>query len=251
MRWFARTEQLLGEEPYGRLTQARVAICGLGGVGAYACEALARAGVGQLRLVDHDVVKASNLNRQILALRSTLGLPKVEVAAARVKDINPECQVDARRAFLNNDTVAELLLPSVDLVIDAIDSVNAKCALLQAAFEGGIPIVSSMGAGGRLDGGQVFTGDLSESRNCPLASVIRQRMGRRGIRSGIRCVYSLESCRNDLAPNPLDVEIHEGPGRPRTPLGTLSYMPAIFGLRVAQEAIRLLLERPAGASVRP
>ena len=251
MRWFARTEQLLGPEGFHRLQHSRVAICGLGGVGSFACEALARAGVGHLRLVDHDLVNPTNLNRQLLALRSTLGLPKVEVAAARVLDINPECQVDARRAFLNNDTVAELLLPRVDLVIDAIDSVNAKCALLQAAVEGGLPIVSSMGAGGRFDGGQVFTGDLSETRQCPLASVIRQRMGRRGIRRGVRCVYSLEPCRNDLAPNPLDVEVHDGPGRPRTPLGTLSYMPAIFGLRVAQEAIRLLLERPDPGPARP
>lgn len=242
MRWFARTEQLMGADAYARLTQARVAIYGMGGVGAFACEALARAGVGHLRLVDHDVVKSSNLNRQILALRSTLGLPKVEAAAARVKDINPECEVDARRAFLNNDSVAQLLLPTVDLVIDAIDSVNAKCALLQAAFEGGIPIVSSMGAGGRLDGGQVFAGDLSESRNCPLASVIRQRMRRRGISEGIRCVYSLENCQNTRPPDPIDLEVHDGPGRSRTPLGTISYMPAIFGLRVAQEAIRLLLE---------
>ena len=251
MRWFARTEQLLGPEGFHRLQHSRVAICGLGGVGSFACEALARAGVGHLRLVDHDLVNPTNLNRQLLALRSTLGLPKVEVAAARVLDINPECQVDARRAFLNNDTVAELLLPRVDLVIDAIDSVNAKCALLQAAVEGGLPIVSSMGAGGRFDGGQVFIGDLSETRQCPLASVIRQRMGRRGIRRGVRCVYSLEPCRNDLAPNPLDVEVHDGPGRPRTPLGTLSYMPAIFGLRVAQEAIHLLLERPDPGPARP
>ncbi len=242
MRWFARTEQLLGEEAYARLSRSRVAIYGLGGVGSFACEALARAGVGYLRLVDHDVVNPTNLNRQLLGLHSTLGLPKVEAAANRVKDINPGCEVDARRAFLNNDSVAELLLPEVDLVIDAIDSVNAKCALLQAAFEGGLPIVSSMGAGGRMDGGQVFAGDLSKTRNCPLATVIRQRMRRRGISKGILCIYSLEICENTRPPNPVDIDAHIGPGRPRTPLGTISYMPAIFGLRVAQEAIRLLLE---------
>lgn len=241
MRWFARTEQLLGAEAFERLTRSRVAIYGLGGVGSFACEALARAGVGYLRLVDHDVVNPSNLNRQLLGLHSTLGQPKVEVAANRVLDINPKCEVDARRAFINNDSVAELLLPEVDLVIDAIDSVNAKCALLQAAFEAKIPIVSSMGAGGRMDGGQVFTADLSKTRNCPLATVIRQRLRRRGISKGIHCIYSLEISQNTLPPNPIDVDAHVGPGRARTPLGTISYMPAIFGLRVAQEAIGMLL----------
>jgi len=244
MRWFARTEQLLGAEGFDRLRQSRVAIYGLGGVGSFACEALARAGVGYLRLVDHDVVNPTNLNRQLLGLHSTLGLPKVEVAASRVKDINPECEVDARRAFLNNDSVAELLLPEVDLVIDAIDSVNAKCALLQTAFEGGIPIVSSMGAGGRMDGGQILAGDLSKTRNCPLATVIRQRLRRRGISTGIHCIFSLETSQNTLPPNPLDIDAHVGPGRARTPLGTISYMPAIFGLRVAQEAIGMLLRPP-------
>jgi len=248
MRWFARTEQLLGEEAYARLTRSRVAIYGLGGVGSFACEALARAGVGYLRLVDHDVVNPTNLNRQLLGLHSTLGQPKVEVAAARVKDINPACEVDARRAFLNNDSVAELLLPQVDLVIDAIDSVNAKCALLQTAFEAGLPIVSSMGAGGRLDGGQILAGDLAKTRHCPLATVIRQRLRRRGISKGIHCIYSLEFSQNTLPPNPLDIDAHLGPGRARTPLGTISYMPAFFGLRVAQEAIGMLLKvEPAEA----
>jgi tRNA A37 threonylcarbamoyladenosine dehydratase len=241
MRWFARTEQLLGQEGCARLARSRVAIYGLGGVGSFACEALARAGVGYLRLVDHDVVNPTNLNRQLLGLHSTLGLPKVEVAAQRVRDINPGCEVDARRAFLNNDSVAALLLPEVDLIIDAIDSVNAKCALLQTAFEQGLPIISSMGAGGRMDGGQVFAGDLFETRNCPLATVIRQRLRRRGISTGIHCIYSLETSQNTLPPNPIDVDAHTGPGRKRTPLGTISYLPAIFGLRVAQEALRLLL----------
>jgi len=243
MRWFARTEQLLGVEACAILAGARVAVYGLGGVGSFALEALARAGVGHLRVVDHDVVNPSNLNRQLLGLRSTLGRPKVEVAAERIRDINPHCVIDARRIFLNGDTVAQLLEPGVDVIVDAIDSVNAKAALLQAAQERSLPVVSSMGAGGRRDGSRILVGDLSETDVCPLAAVIRKRLRRRGITTGIRCVYSTEPCRNDLLPDPVDVEAHDGPGRKRTPLGTLSYMPALFGLRVAEEVLRMLLAR--------
>ncbi len=241
LRWFARTEQLVGPEACERLRQARVAVFGLGGVGSFVVEALARAGVGHLRLVDHDVVSPSNLNRQLLGLRSTLGRAKVEVAAERIRDINPDCVIDTRRAFVNGESAAELLEPSVDLVVDAIDSVNAKVALLQAAFERNLPLVSSMGAGGRMDGSRILVGDLAETDVCPLAAIIRKRLRRRGVTTGIRCVYSTEPCQNGLLPNPVDVEAHDGPGRKRTPLGTLSYMPALFGLRVAEEVIRLIL----------
>jgi tRNA A37 threonylcarbamoyladenosine dehydratase len=241
MRWHARTEQLVGAEAYGRLQAFRVGVYGLGGVGSFAVEALARAGIGHLRVVDHDVVNPSNLNRQLFALRSSIGRPKAEVAAERIRDINPDCGVDARRAFINGDSVAELLAPELDIVVDAIDSVNAKVALMQAAFERNIPTVSSMGAGGRLDGSRILLGDLSETDVCPLAAIIRKRLRRRGITTGIRCVYSTEPCRNDLLPNPIDLDAHVGPGRKRTPLGTLSYMPALFGLRVAEEVIRMIL----------
>lgn len=241
MRWFARTEQLLGNDGFARLQKARVGIYGLGGVGGFACEALARAGVGHLRLVDHDVVGGSNLNRQILALRSTLGEPKVEVAAKRVMDINPHCEVDTRQVFLNGETLLELLDDSLDIVVDAIDSVNCKAGLLEAAYHKGIPVVSSMGAGGKQDMGQIQASDLSKSIACPLARMIRKRLSKRGIREGIRCVFSPEPCRNDLLPDPQDVDVQNGPGRQRTPLGTISYMPAAFGLRVAQEVIDILL----------
>jgi tRNA A37 threonylcarbamoyladenosine dehydratase len=243
MRWFARTEQLVGPEGYERLQSARVAVYGLGGVGSFAVEALARAGIGHLRVVDHDVVNPSNLNRQLFGLRSTLGRPKTDVAEERIRDINPDCRVDARRAFINGDSVTELLDPPVDVVVDAIDSVNAKVALMQAAFEQGVRMVSSMGAGGRQDGSQILVGDLSETDVCPLAAIIRKRLRRRGITTGIRCVYATEPCRNDLPPNPVDIDIHVGAGRKRTPLGTLSYMPALFGLRVAEEVIRMILAR--------
>lgn len=246
MRWWARTEMLLGADGCDRLRQARVAVFGLGGVGSFAVEALARAGVGTLRVVDHDVVNPTNLNRQLFGLHSTLGLPKVEAARARILDIHPDCIVDARQAFIHNDTVTALLDPPVDVVIDAIDSLNAKTALLQACVEGGIPVVSSMGAGGRLDGEAIRVGDLAETRLCPLATKLRQRLRRRGIPGGIRCVYSLEPRRSSGAARAQDVDAQVGPGRPRTPLGTISYIPAMFGLRAAQEVLRLLLAEPGG-----
>jgi tRNA A37 threonylcarbamoyladenosine dehydratase len=244
MRWFARTELLLGEAALARLAQARVVVFGLGGVGSFAVEALARAGVGHLRLVDHDVVSPSNLNRQLFALRSTLGQPKVEVAAKRVLDINPSCDVEARHVFIHTDTLPDLLTPRPDVVVDAIDSVSCKVAVLKTAYELGLPTLSSMGAGGRLDSSQIRVGDLSETCMCPLATVMRRSLRKVGIATGIRCVYSLEPADNKRPANPLDIEAHRGPGRARRPVGTISYMPAIVGLRVAEEVLRLLLAVP-------
>ena len=244
MRWFSRTEQLLGKEGVARLAESRVAIFGLGGVGSFAVEALARAGVGHLRLVDYDSCNATNINRQLLATHSALGQPKVALASARVLDIHPACQVDARQVFINGDTVEGLLEPELDLVVDAIDSLSSKVLLLEACVALGLPAVSSMGAGGRLDGAQVFCGDLDETRICPLARVVRQRLHRRNIRTGIRCVYSVEPARNTLPHDPQDAGEHFGTGRTRAPIGTISYMPALFGLRVAQEVIAQLLVPP-------
>ncbi len=241
MRWYSRTELLLGEASLDRLRGAKVAVFGLGGVGGFAVEALARAGVGTLRLVDHDVVSGSNMNRQIFALRSTLGMAKVDVARARVLDINPDCQVDARRTFINTESLPDLLEGGFDVVVDAIDSVSCKVALLHAANERGIFTVSSMGAGGRLDASNAHVADLSRTRMCPLAAIIRKKLRKLGLHKGIRCVYSLEPADNKREPNPLDHVPHVGPGRERRPLGTISYMPALFGLRVAEEVLKALL----------
>lgn len=241
MRWFARTEQLLGVERLERLAKARVGVFGLGGVGSFAVEALARAGVGHFRLVDYDCTNATNINRQLFALHSTLGQAKVALAAARILDINPACEVDARQVFINPETMEGLLEPGLDVAVDAIDSLSSKVDLLEGCVRRGLPVVSSMGAGGRLDGGQILCGDLDATRNCPLAKVLRQRLHRRGIRTGIQCVSSLEPALNTLPHLPRDVGEHEGTGRPRTPIGTISYMPALFGLRVAQEVIEQLL----------
>ncbi len=244
MRWFARTEQLLGAAGVARLNAARVAVFGLGGVGSFAVEAMARAGVGHLRLVDYDCTNATNINRQLFALHSTLGQPKVALAAARVLDINPACQVDARQVFINAETVAGLLEPPPDVAVDAIDSLASKVLLLEACVARGVPVLASMGAGGRLDGAQVAVGDLDATRICPLARVVRQRLHRRGIRTGIACVSSVEPARNVLPHDPRDAGEHQGTGRPRTPIGTVSYMPALFGLRLAQEVIALILAKP-------
>jgi len=244
MRWFSRSELLLGEAALERLRSARVTVFGLGGVGSFAVEALARAGVGHLRLVDHDVVGPSNLNRQLFALRSTIGQPKAEVAAARVRDINPDCHVDARVTFIHTDTLPDLLEPRPDAIIDAIDSMTCKVALMRVAHEQGLPIITAMGAGGRTESNQLFVGDLSQTRNCPLASRVRKELRKAGITQGIRCVYSLEPADNKRPANPLDIEPHRGPGRARRPVGTISYMPAIVGLKVAEEVLRMLLVPP-------
>lgn len=242
MRWYARTEQLLGAEPLARLQGARVAVFGLGGVGSYAVEALARAGVGHFRLVDYGAVDPTNINRQLFALHSTVGRKKVDLAAERILDINPDCEVDARPGFLDPDTVDGFLDPRPDIVVDAIDSLNSKVTLLESVHRLGIPVVSSMGAGGRMDASQVRVGDISETVICPLARIVRLRLRRRGVASGIPCVYSVEPAQNTTPYEPTDVGEHHGTGRPRKPIGTVSYMPALFGLRVAQEVIQKLLE---------
>jgi tRNA A37 threonylcarbamoyladenosine dehydratase len=249
MRWYSRTELLLGEAALERLRAARVTVFGLGGVGSFAVEALARAGVGHLRLVDHDVVGPSNLNRQLFALRSTLGQPKVAVAATRVLDINPDCDVEPCQTFVHTDTLPDLLTPRPDVMIDAIDSMTCKVALMRTAHEQGIPIITAMGAGGRTDSSQLQVGDLSETRLCPLAARVRKELRKVGITQGIRCVYSLEPADNKRPANPVDIEPHRGPGRQRRPVGTISYMPAIVGLMVAEEVLRLLLQTPLETDV--
>lgn len=242
MERFARLVQLIGPEAMRRLETAEVAVFGLGAVGGYAVEALARAGIGVLRLVDFDTLQPSNLNRQLLALQSTLGRSKIEVARHRVADINPACQVDARGGFVDAETAPTLLDPPPDAVIDAIDGVNSKVNLLAAAHGLGIFTVSSMGAACRLDPARVRVADLADTEGCPLARVVRKRLGRRGIRDGIRCVFSTEPPRPSQVTIPAAVE-ETTRGRQRPPLGSISYLPAIFGLHAAAEAILKLLQK--------
>jgi tRNA threonylcarbamoyladenosine dehydratase len=244
---FARTRQLLGREPFETLAAARVAVFGLGGVGSYAVEALTRAGVGFLRLVDFDVVNVSNTNRQLFALESTVGRPKVEVAAERVRAINPACTVDARQVFIDGESVGELLDGPLDAVVDAIDSVSSKVHLIRESVAHGYFTVSSMGAAGRMDAGAVVVGDITDSYNCPLARIVRKRLRRQGVHGGVRCVYSPEPSRNNLAPLETDIElVPQTRGRARTPLGSISYVPGVFGLHVAGEVIGRIVGNSAG-----
>ncbi len=241
MNRFSRTEMLLGPDGLARLRDARVLVAGLGAVGSYAVEGLARAGVGRLRLADFDVVQASNINRQLYALESTVGRPKVEVAAERVRDIHPSCEVDARRVFIDAETAPDLVAGGLDIVIDAIDSLNPKVALLHAAHRAGVWTVSCMGAATRTDPFSIRTGDIASTEHCPLARLVRKRLRRHGVASGILCVYSVEPPRNavpaDAAADPAPPGFEHRRGRTRRPLGSLSTLTGMFGLVAATEAI--------------
>lgn len=221
-------------------------VAGLGAVGSYAVEGLARSGIGKLKLVDFDVVRESNINRQLYALDSTIGRPKAELAEARVRDINPECDVQGTAEFIDDESLIKLLDDKPDLVVDAIDSVGPKIGLIKAVHSRGIPLISSMGAAMRSDPCLIRTGDISETTFCPLARQIRRRLKRSGIESGIQCVYSIEQI-------PEDAMIKEGEtwteedvmprGRPRRTLGSSSCITGIFGLTLAQEAVNRLLAK--------
>ena len=248
MNQFARTEQLLGLAAMEKIKKGRVAIFGLGAVGSFAAEAIARTGVGYLRLVDFDRVDASNINRQLYALNSTIGRGKAKLAQERVLDINPLCEVDVHDTFVNADSLTDLLSRDIDVVVDAIDGLNSKVNLIFGAHEMGLPVVSSMGAGGKTDISMIKTGDLSETCVCPLARVVRQRLHRRGVYEGIRCIYSIEKALNKQPPVTDSVDLPDlpepsglpGHGRSRPPIGTIPWVPGVFGLSMAAEVIKII-----------
>jgi tRNA A37 threonylcarbamoyladenosine dehydratase len=234
-----RTRILVGDAGLERLREARVFVAGLGGVGAYTAEALARAGVGELCLADGDRVAASNLNRQLCALHSTQDQLKVDVLRERIGDINPDCRLRLIPRFLEAEELPALVAEvDVDQIVDAIDSLSSKIALLAAALDAGIPIASSMGAGGRLDPTRLRVGDLMDSSGCPLARKVRQQLRRRGYDRGVAAVWSDEPPRPPLPPEPTSR------GRPRAVNGTISYLPGLFGLTLAGLVVQRLL-RPA------
>ncbi len=235
---FTRTEQLLGKDAFARLQQKKVTIVGLGAVGSYVLEALARAGVGAIRLVDFDVVEVSNINRQLLAFHNTIGHNKADLAAERIYRINPLCKTETLNLFCTESTLSEILTPAPDILIDAIDALNPKTGLLQQAVEQQIPLISSMGAALRTDPSQIRSGDLFSSSGCPLARHLRRRLRRRGITQGIACVYSTEKMDIDFTTQ-LPQKI-EGTGRARNILGSLPTIPGIFGLIIANMAILYL-----------
>jgi hypothetical protein len=235
-----RTRMLLGDKGLSRLQNAAVMVVGLGAVGGYALEALARSGIGRLVLVDFDVFDESNINRQILALTSTVGQKKTEVARRRVLDINPDCIVETRDMFVNADTLPQLLDIPVDFVVDAIDALNPKCCLMEALYERGIPFISSMGAALKTDPSFIKCGTLSASKNCGLAKFIRKRLRKRGLEiSRINCVYSDEQVCLPETALAFDGD-DASAGRVRHTLGSLPTITAIFGLTIANYVITSL-----------
>ncbi len=240
MERFSRTRCFLGQEKFDALSRAMVTIVGLGAVGGYAAEGLARAGVGHLRLVDFDTIQKSNINRQILALEDSLGRLKVEVAKERIRLINPECKVEALPFFAADETLDEIFSPKPDVLIDAIDSLNPKIQLLVGAHERSIRTYSSMGAALRTDPEKIKTGDIMHSNHCPLAKTVRNRLRRQGVTGGIQCVYSTEKVTfNYQGPEESDrpASVYEGRGRKRNVLGSLPTITAIFGLILANAVI--------------
>ena len=223
-----RTALIYSPEQLNYFANSHVLVAGLGGVGGFVCESLVRSGVGQLTIIDHDVISKSNINRQIIALNSTVGHKKVDVLSHRLKDINPSIQLNTLDEFIRNDDMDELLTRyQPDIVVDAIDSLACKVALVATAYEKDIPVFSSMGAGRKKDVSKVRVGDISKTEVCALARHMRKRLKKHGITKGIQTVYSTES--------PIEVGEMESIecGRDRVVNGSISYMPAIFGLMLS------------------
>ncbi len=231
---FVRTEMLLGTESIQHLKNTRVAVFGVGGVGGYAVEALVRSGVGALDLIDNDVVSPSNLNRQIVALQSTVGKYKVDVAAERAGDINPEIRVKAHRTFYLPETAGEFDFTQYDYVVDAIDTVTGKLMLVEEAYRAGVPVISSMGAGNKLDPTAFRVADIYSTNVCPLAKVMRRELKKRGIPK-LKVVYSEET--------PISSAEPQAPaGKKRTP-GSVAFVPSVVGLIIAGEVVKDLSSR--------
>ena len=233
--WKQRTRLLLGEEKSERLRQAHVLVVGVGGVGAYAAEMLCRAGVGRLTLVDADTVQPTNINRQLPALHSTLGQPKVEVLAARFRDINPEVELTVLPVFLKDENIPQLLdAARYDFVVDAIDTLAPKCHLIAEALRRRIKIVSSMGAGAKSDITQVRFADVWDTYHCGLSKAVRKRLQKMGIRHKLPVVFSTEQA------DPKAVLLIDDERNKKSTCGTVSYMPAVFGCYLAEYVIRRL-----------
>lgn len=221
------------------LQKAHVLVAGVGGVGGFVAEALARSGVGALTLIDHDRVSASNKNRQIVALDTTVDRYKVEVMAERIQQINPQCKVTIVKDFLPADNMASYLIAPYSFVVDAIDSLNCKVALISTAYAKGLPVASSMGAGRRIDPSKIILADIAKTHGCALARNVRQRLKKQGIYKNVMTVFSTEV---PLAPGPM--EAIEG-ARGRVLNGTASYMPGLFGLMLAGYVIQTLAHQPS------
>jgi tRNA A37 threonylcarbamoyladenosine dehydratase len=235
--WLSRTSLLIGETAVQKLTQKHVMVVGMGGVGSFAAEFIARAGVGRMTIIDGDVVDPSNRNRQLPALATTHGQPKVQIMAERLTGINPELQLQAVQEFVNPHMVQEMLSLKPDFLIEAIDSLTPKLTFMRLAYENKIPLVSSMGAGAKLDPTLLQVVDISKTYNCPFAQQIRKTLRTQGIYEGIEVVFSPEK------PIKESLMLTDGSNYKKSAYGTISYMPATFGAVTASVAIRRLMQR--------
>lgn len=236
--FFSRTELLLGSDNIEKLIKSKVIVFGVGAVGSYAVEALARAGVGEITLVDFDKVCPSNLNRQLVALNSTIDCFKVDVAEARIKDINPNCNVIKKCTFVDDTNVADILNYDFDVIVDAIDVLTSKADIIEHALKNDIKIISSMGAGVKTSPYTLKSADISKTNTCPLAKSLRRILRDRGINTGVKCVFSTQS---PVKINKLKNITPQKGASKKAPIGTISYMTGIVGLTVAGEALKLLL----------
>ena len=235
--WLERSELLLGTQCINKLKQANVLIVGVGGVGAYAAEMLVRAGIGKMTIADSDTISLSNINRQLIALHSTVGRVKTDVLAERLKDINPELQLSVIAEYIKDEKTDEILdSQHFDYIVDAIDTLSPKLALIKGALDRNIPIVSSMGAGAKLDPTKIEICDISKTHHCPLAHMLRKRLHKMGIRRGFKAVFSTEP--------PIEGAMILCEERnKKSNVGTISYLPATFGIGCASVVIRDLVEQ--------
>lgn len=235
-KWLERTSLLLGDEKLKKLQNANVLVVGLGGVGAYAAEMIARAGVGRMTIADADVVSESNINRQLIALHSTVGRHKTEVMAERLRDINPNIELTIVSRFIKDDETDALLdSDKFDYVVDAIDTLSPKLALIKGALDREIPLVSSMGAGAKTDPAKMEICDIAKTHHCPLAHMLRKRLHKIGIRKGFTAVFSPEPVREGA------MILCEEQNK-KSNMGTISYIPAVFGIGCASVVIRGLID---------
>lgn len=236
-KWMERTRLLIGTEAIEKLKRSHILVVGLGGVGSYAAEAIARAGVGEMTIVDGDVVDPSNRNRQLQALFTTHGQSKAELMADRIKQINPNCKLNVHKEFKTPEKIVELLQVKFDYVVDAIDSITPKIYMLKTALELNHKIVSSMGAGGKLDPTKLLVADIGKTFMCPFAQQVRKELKKYQIKRGIKAVFSTES------PDKNSVMLTDGSNFKKSAYGTISYLPAVFGFTCASVVIRDILER--------
>lgn len=237
--YFSRTELLAGQQGMQKLARTSVAVIGLGGVGSYSAEALARSGIGKFILIDFDVIEPSNINRQILALQSTIGKPKVEIMQQRIRDINPKAEVIIYQEVLDGNN-QERLLEGAEYCVDAIDSLSSKIGLLEFLLKNERKFISVMGAGNRLNPSQVHISTIDKSHNCPLARRVRKLLNKKGIRGHFPCVYSSEL--PIIPENDVSIEDSITKDRQRKVIGSISYLPAVMGLMAAAYVIRSILE---------